>query len=178
MTRTMPAVFEPYRKFAAHRIGGTSRQKHPARIGQSFDACRDVHPVAVNVVAVNNHVAHIDSYAEFDLRFVNKAFVALGDQILDFKRTTDSVYGACKLHQAVANEFDDASGMLCGWGIDEIAPDGFEPRQRSRLVGRHELRVAHDVHCKDRRQFPLQAPFRYQLLLRSGRAPVGSRPSA
>src|SRR6266851_3649131 len=46
----------------APRIG----DEHPAGIGQGFDPCRDVDAVAIEVVALDDHVAEIDADAQLD----------------------------------------------------------------------------------------------------------------
>src|ERR1700730_15999299 len=50
---------QPVADVIVNRIG----DEHPAWIGQGFDACRDVDAVAIEVVALDDHVAEIDADA-------------------------------------------------------------------------------------------------------------------
>src|SRR5208337_641527 len=62
---------------------------------------------------------------------------------------------AAKLDEnSVAGAFDDAAAMSGDGGIDQIAPQPPEPRQRAILVRSREPAVADDVGDQDRRDFP------------------------
>jgi hypothetical protein len=43
-----------------------SRNANPARLRHSFKPSRDVHPIAVDVVSVDHHVAQVDADAKHD----------------------------------------------------------------------------------------------------------------
>src|ERR1700739_4598004 len=56
---------------------GLCRLAHPAGIGQGLDAGGDVDAVAVEVVALDDHIAEIDANAQFDAVVRRGADVAL-----------------------------------------------------------------------------------------------------
>ena len=56
--------------------------------------------------------------------------------------------------RAVAGALDDAAVMRGDGGIDQIAPQSPEPRQRAFLVGAGEPAVADDIRDQDRRELP------------------------
>src|SRR5262245_1658258 len=46
---------------------------NPARFGQSFQSCRDVHAIAPNVGAVDNDVTGVDAHTELDPLLLRQA---------------------------------------------------------------------------------------------------------
>jgi len=57
---------------------------------------------------------------------------------------------ACELGEhPVAHDLDQAPLMLGDFGLDQLAPVGGEPRDRSLLVGADEPRVTRDVRCEN-----------------------------
>src|SRR6266446_9003691 len=71
----------------------------PSRIGQGFDPRRDVDAVAVEVVALDDHVAEIDADAQLDAAVRRDTRVPLGHRLLHRDRATHRIDDAGKLHQ-------------------------------------------------------------------------------
>ena len=81
--------------------------------------------------------------------------VALDHAVLHLDRAAHGVDHAAKLDEdAVAGALDDAAMMGGDGGIDQVAAQTPEPRQRTVLVGAGEPAVADHVGDQDRRDFP------------------------
>ena len=77
------------------------------------------------------------------------------DAALHFDRAAHGVDHAAELDEAaVAGALDDAAVMRGDGGIDQIAAQPPEPRQRAILVRAGEPAIADDVGDQDRRDFP------------------------
>jgi hypothetical protein len=63
--------------------------EHPAGIGQGFDARGDVDAVAIEVVALNDHVPEIDADPQFDAVVRPDSRVPLGHCALHLRRESD-----------------------------------------------------------------------------------------
>ena len=93
--------------------------------------------------------------AELDAALGRHAGVALDHAVLHFDRAAHRVDHAAELDEAaVAGALDDAPVMRGDGGIDEIAAQPPQPRQRAILVRAREPAVADDIGDQDRREFP------------------------
>jgi hypothetical protein len=54
-------VFEGVIELVAHLIAHHPADADPARLGQGFKTCRDVDPIAKDVVFLNDHIAEINA---------------------------------------------------------------------------------------------------------------------
>jgi|SRR5271163_754145 len=114
-----------------NRIG----DEYPAGIGQGFDACGDVDAVAVEVVALNDHVAEIDADAQFHAVVRPDARVSLRHRLLHLDRAAHRIDDAGKFdQQAVAGGLDDAAAMFGDFRIDELMAQRLEAFERAFLV--------------------------------------------
>jgi len=75
--------------------------EHPAGIGQSFDPGRDVYAVAIEVVALDDHVAQIDADAQFDALLRLDTGAPLGHRLLHRDGAAHRVDDARKFDQPV-----------------------------------------------------------------------------
>ena len=129
------------------RIG----DEHPARIGQGFDPGRDVDAVAIEVVALDDHVAEIDADAQLNAAFRSDAGVALGHRLLHRDRAAHRIDDAGKFHQhAVAGGLDDAAAVLGDIRIEKLAAQRFEAFERALFVRAHQPRIPRDIGGEDR----------------------------
>ena len=95
-------------------------RRTPRRLGQGFDPRGDVDAVAVDVVALDDHVAEIDADAQLDAVVRRDIRVPLGHRLLHLDRAAHRIDDAGKLHQhAVAGGLDDAAVVLGDLRIDE-----------------------------------------------------------
>ena len=115
-----------------------------------LNARRDVHPVAVDVVALDDHVSEVDADAEHDPPAIGHVGVALGHAALDGNRAFHSVDDARELDQgAVAHQLDDAPPIRSDGRVDERGAMRLEPGQRTRFVGAHQPAIADDIRAQD-----------------------------
>src|ERR1700752_5026049 len=92
-----------------------------AWVGQGFDPSGDIHPVAVEIVALDDHATEIDTDAKFDAIVGSDAGVALGHCLLDLDRGADRIDDAGKFHQhAVAGGLDDTAMRLGDLRIEKF----------------------------------------------------------
>ncbi len=95
--------------------------KHSASIGQGFDACGDIDAVAIEVVALDDHVAEIDADAQLDEALRLDTHLALGHCLLHLDRAAHRIDDAGKLHQhTVAGGLDDAAVVSGDLRIEEL----------------------------------------------------------
>ena len=137
------------RQPAADLIVDDARYADPARLGDPLQPGRDIHPVAVDVVALDDDVAEVDADPEYDPLVFRDRDVALGHPALHRDRAGDGLDDAREFDQdAVAGRLDDAALVLGDLGIDQFAPQRLvEPFQRatssapiSRCTPRHRRR--------------------------------------
>jgi hypothetical protein len=135
---------------AADDLMNDIRDADAARRGQALETRRDVDAVAVDVVAVDDHVAKIDADAEHDALLFRQLGLPLGDALLNGGSAFDRIHHASEFDQrAVAHELDDAAVELRDLGRDEVPAQRLEARVRALLIGCHESAVADDVRSKD-----------------------------
>jgi hypothetical protein len=68
-----------------------ARDADAARFGEPFEACRDVHAVAMDVIVLDDDVAEIDADAEPDLPILRHVPSALRHALLQFNRAPHGV---------------------------------------------------------------------------------------
>jgi hypothetical protein len=139
-------VVQPVADLIAHR----ARDTDAARLGEHFEARRDVDAVAKDVVFLNDHVAQIDADAELHQPRRRDVRVASRHPALNLGSAQHRVGDAVELEQhAVAGGLDDAAAVLCDGRIDELDPMGLETRECPRLVDLHQPTVADHVSGED-----------------------------
>ena len=101
-----------------NRVG----DEHSAGIGQGFDPRSDIYAVAVEIVALDDHVAEIDADAEFDTPFSGNVSVALCHVALHLDRTANRIDNTSELDQcAMAGGFDEAAAVFPSLWVDQFA---------------------------------------------------------
>ncbi len=129
------------------RIG----DEHPAGIGERLDPCGDVDAVAVEVVALDDHIAEIDADAQFDAALRRDARIPLGHRLLHRDRAAHRIDDAGKLdQQAVAGGLDDAAPVLGDLRIEQLAAQRFQAFERAFLVRPHQPRIPRHIGGEDR----------------------------
>jgi hypothetical protein len=144
-----------------------------AGLGQRLETGRDIDAVAVNIVALDDHVAEIDADAQNDLRLAQGFVGQKAIRPLHGQRAMDGVDDAAELHdRAVADQLDDPPIM----GGDRRIEDGLavllQRRQRALLVDPHKARIADHVGCEDRRELTVDAFFGHSRQSLTRRSPT------
>ena len=126
-------------ELAPEVVEGRAGDHDPAGLGELLEAGGDVHPVAVDVLALDDHVAEVDADPEADALGLGHARLPLGHAALDRDRARDGVDDAGELaERAVAHELDDAAAVLGDERLDELPAVRLEARERAGLVALHQ----------------------------------------
>jgi hypothetical protein len=127
-----------------------------AGFANAFEARGDVDAIAHQVaVGLFDHVAEMHADSEFDAALGLHAGVALDEAALHLDGATHGVDHTAELDEAaIARALDDAPAMRGDSGIDQIAAQPAEPRQRAILVRAREPAIADHVRDQDRSNFP------------------------
>src|SRR5262249_6793765 len=97
------------------------------RRGETFDPCRDVNAVTINVAAFDNYIAEINADAQLDTAISRRGGANLANLLLQIDRAGDSIDGAGDLNQhAIAHYLDDAALMPLKQGGQDFAPERFQ----------------------------------------------------
>lgn len=114
----------------------------------TFQPHRDIDAVAEDVVPLDDDVAEIDADPELDRRA--GCLVALAHRALDRNGALDRIDDAAKFDQCpIAHHLGDAAVAPGDGGIESLAPDPPQRRDRARLVGADHAAVAGDISGKD-----------------------------
>jgi hypothetical protein len=131
-------------------IAHPARDEDRARLRDVLEPRRDVDAVAINVAVLDHHVAKIDADAEFDPLPLGDVGVALRHGVLHVDRAAHRFDRACELGEhAVARGLDQAPLVLGDFRLDQFAPVGGKPRERTLLVGADEPRITRDIRCEN-----------------------------
>ena len=116
-------------------VANCCRYVDAAGFGKSFEPCRYIHTIAVDVVTFDDDVAKIHLHAKRDpLSFVRLP-IAFGHASLHRDGASNGFDNARELDQnAVAGRFDDAAFVLGDFGVDEFTTMGSEAVPGSSLV--------------------------------------------
>ena len=107
--------------------------------GEALHACGDVDPVAIEIVAVDDHIAQADADAQDDPRVLGQIGVALGEHALDLDRALDRVDGAAKLGKGpVTGVLEDAPVEPLCRRVEHLGAQRLEPREGPRFVLFHQ----------------------------------------
>jgi len=104
----------------AHVVMDRVGDKYTAGIGQGFDTCGDVNAVAIEVVALDDHVTESDADAQLDAHGRHDTSIPPGRCLLHRDHAAHRVDDAPKFHpHAVAGGLDDAAIMFGDFRIEE-----------------------------------------------------------
>jgi len=97
------------------------RDANSTGLGQRLKACRDIHPVAEDVVFLDDHVAQIDPDAEPDAPILAHFRLAVDHAALDLHGAAYRIDDTWKFReQPVAGVFHGAAMVLCDLRIDQL----------------------------------------------------------
>src|SRR6516164_1999035 len=144
-------VLEREAEFVTDLVAHDPADADPTGLGQGFEPCRDIDPVAVDVASVPDDVAEIDSHAELDAPIGRHLGVSLGHLALNLDSATHRVDDAGELdEQAVAGGFYNAAPVLLDLRIAQLAADRLQFGERAFLVRPHQPRIARNIGGEDR----------------------------
>jgi hypothetical protein len=121
-------------------------ERDPAGRRQRLQAGGDVHALSVEVAAIHDDVAEIDTDAVADPLRLAPVQIGPRHGFLNRQRAAHRGHHAAEFNQrAVAHELDDAPAMLLDLRQDQRAPVGLKPFQRSGLILLHQSRITDHV---------------------------------
>ena len=146
-------VVKAERKFVAHGVAHGAGDANAPWRSHCFQPRRDIHAVAVDVIAVTDDIANIDAYAEFDPPVERHGFVALGHAPLHVHSAPHRVHRTGKFHQQpIARGLDDAPAMADQNGIHHILEVRLQRVEGTFFVRAHQPAVASHVGSHDGRE--------------------------
>ena len=144
-------VLKPEIEQAAHHLMNHIRDADAARPSQTFQPRCDIDAIAVDVVAIDDHIAEVDADPELDAVLGLEVRVVYGDALLNLDRAPHRIDHARKLDQdTITRKLDDAAAMLCDLGFDEVLVQGPKMGVRAGFVRAHQPTVADHVGGEDR----------------------------
>ena len=131
---------------------GVLGQTDRAGLGDAFKPRGDIDAVAHQIaVGLLDDIAQMDADAELDAAILRHASVALDHGVLNFDGAADSVDHAAELDEpAVAGALDDAPVVHGDGGVDQVAAQRPQPRERAVFVSACEPAVADHVGGQNR----------------------------
>jgi hypothetical protein len=104
----------------------------------------------VAVLAIDDHVAEIDSHAHVDGPIVGQPSIALCHAALQTDRARYRIDHAAELgQQSVAHQLEDSALVFGDLRLEQLLSMGPEPLERTRLVLLHEAAVTDYVGSKN-----------------------------
>ncbi len=125
-------------QFRADCFVNQSRNHHGAGFREALQSGRDIHPVAVDIVVLDDHVAEIDADTKPNPPALGNIRVALRHSVLKRDGASHRVDDAGEFRdQAIARGLDDAALMLGDAGVDQLDTMRGERGERTLLVLAH-----------------------------------------
>jgi hypothetical protein len=92
---------------------------YPAGFRNTLQPRSHVYTIAKNIAVIDNYIAYVDAYSEFDSTIARYIDVALGNRTLDGNRAAYGINCADEFKQGtVARCLNNATSMLRNLGID------------------------------------------------------------
>jgi hypothetical protein len=143
-------VFEREIQLGLHLVEDAPRQADAAGLAQPLQARRHVHPIAEDIVALDDDVADVEAYAVDDPAILGDRRVALGHGRLHLDGEVDGIDDAGEFHQrAVAHQLHGAAAILNLFRLDQVPAQRLEGRKGAGLVLAHQPAIADDVSSKN-----------------------------
>ena len=144
-------VIETRRQFAYDLVVNGTGDVDLSRLAQSFDSRGNVNAFPVNVVALDDDIAHRNADPEDNAAVLWKRRIALCEFRLNCERTAHRIYGARKLDQnSVSCGLDDAPAVSFDPRCDQLSLERFETGMRLFLICLDQSGISNHVGSEDR----------------------------
>ena len=139
-----------------------------AGVSQRLEPCRQVDAVAIEIAALDNHIADIDADAQEDAMLRGRLGILRVHCFLNVDSAFHGVDDAGELDEdAVTHKLEDTPAMLRNRWHQDIVAARPQQRHRARFILLHEAAVANHVGGKDGCETALSALFGHQGCLHS-----------
>src|SRR5215467_367413 len=99
-------------KLVARVIEHRLRNANAARLRERLEPRGDVHSLAIEVAAIDHHIAKVDPDTKLDALVLRYSHVALEHALLNLDRAAYGIHNTWKLDQnAIAHRLDDSAVM-------------------------------------------------------------------
>ncbi len=155
LERETPEVLERGLQPADDRIMDVPGNHDAACGGLRFQPRRHVHAIAIEIVAIDDQVAEVQSDPEHDGGVLGGGVlglipIGLGHRLLELNGRAQGVHGAGKLDQsAIAGQLDQPPTVACQHRLETLFAMFPQASERAALVPAHQPGVADHVHCHD-----------------------------
>ena len=114
-------ILEGEIELVAYLVPNDAAHTDPARFGKGLQTRGDIHPVAEDVVLLDDHISEVDADAEPDAAFVGYVGFTVSHPPLHLDCAPHGVQNAAKLcQQAVAGVLYDPAPMFSDLRIDQL----------------------------------------------------------
>ncbi len=152
-TLCSPRSAKPIGSFSATCSRTVALTQISARLGKGSKPCSNVDAIAENVIALDDHVTHVDSDAKADAVTFIDVCISAFDSLLDDDGAAHRIDNRSELDKkTVACRLEDAALVLGDQRIDKLPAVGLQRGERPFLVDTHEARVSHHVRGENRGQ--------------------------
>ena len=129
-------------------LGHFSRDADAARLRKLLKSGRNIDPFAIAVVAVDDHLAEVDTDPHQHLFGFGNRGVALGQAALQRHCTFDGIDDAAEFgQQPIAHQLEDTAVVTSNFGFEQFLASRTKALERTTLVALHQSRIAYDVCC-------------------------------
>src|SRR5262245_7431961 len=138
-------------KLVADLVADDIRAGNSTGRSETLQARGDVNALAIDIVALNQYVAYMNTHAKAQVPDFGQARVARRHTGLDFHCTAKGIDDARELDQkAIARHLENPPAVARHRRIQKVAPVLAQNRECSFLIGLHKPTVADNVCCQYR----------------------------
>jgi hypothetical protein len=149
-------ILERKIELIAHLIMHDAADPDAAWLRQGFETRRDVDAVTIDVLVINDDIAHVQTNPKLNTPFWRNLNIALGHLPLNIDCTAYGVDDTGKLNKdTVARRLDNAPAVFRDLGIDDRASVTLERGQCAFFIKTHQPRIACDISRKNGREAAL-----------------------
>src|SRR6516225_9249559 len=186
LERLLAQIIDVEGNLAASVIEDRLRYADAARLRQSLQPRRNVHPVAIEVAPLDYHIAKVDPDAEFYSFLRSHIGIACAHALLDLDRATYRIHDTWKLNEdAITHRFHDATAVLLVLRVDQFSAILLEAGKRAGLIRTHQPAITGDIGGEYSGEFALDRigshlglpPAGYPLRITAGSEMISHQPT-
>jgi hypothetical protein len=139
LERPFAQILQHDLRLVADKIAYGARDVDRSRFRDALQTCGHIHPIAVDISFVCNHVAQIDSDAEFYSVLLGQVRIPIDHPMLHFDGAAYRLDRTGELDQhTVARRLHDAPAVFGDLRVNELTSMRLEPLKGALFVGAHQ----------------------------------------